>query len=407
LRLALSPEPRAPSRFAGGAPASSDGGAVEKKLGARGSVLKATCVVALVSSCQLGPTTDFHWFADAGNQQASDAGLDAGFDAGTVTATVFPRVGASTDSVSVLQGPGLVLMGGGSDVDSAFSWMRGTLAPGAGRLGDVVVLRASGSNAYDSYIYGLAPFNSVQTVLLPPPSTLADLQLAASLIDGAEAVWFAGGDQSRYAAWSGSVLMAAVQRVYQRGGVVGGTSAGLAMLGQFAYDARVGSVTSSEALADPFRADVTFTRGALAFPLLADVVTDSHFAPRDRFGRLTAFMARQVADGAASTVLGIGVDEATALLVDKTGRATLVRQGASVGAAYFVTGAAAAQCSPGQPLVYPGLTVTRLEGSAQFYDLTRRCGTGPQYPLSGDGRVANPFGATNPYAATAAAGTCP
>jgi cyanophycinase len=368
--------------------------------------------VLLLAACGPSLAPNLVWSSDAGSAWvdagSGDAGSDAGvLDAGAVTATVFPRVGATTDSSGALQGPGLVLMGGGSDVDAAFTWMRGTLGPGGARFGDVVVLRASGSNAYDSYVYGLAPFNSVQTILLPPPSTLADLQLAAGLVDGAEAVWFAGGDQSRYAAWAGTPLMAAVQRVYQRGGVVGGTSAGLAMLGQFAFDARVGGVTSSEALADPFRADMTFTRDALAFPLLAGVVTDSHFGPRDRFGRLTAFMARQVADGAASSVLGIGVDEATAVLVDKTGRGVLVRQGASTGAAYFVTGSAATQCAQGQPLVYPGLTVTRLDSGAQYYDVVRRCGTGPQYPLSVDARQAQPFGATNPYTAAAAPGVCP
>lgn len=367
----------------------------------------------VLSACGPSLAPGFVWSSDAGSAWvdagAGDAGSDAGMipDAGTVTATVFPRVGSATDSTGALLGPGLVLMGGGSDVDSAFSWMRGTLGPGGARFGDVVVLRASGSNAYDSYIFGLAPFSSVQTILLPPPSTLADLQLAADLVDQAEVVWFAGGDQSRYTAWAGSPLSAAVQRVYQRGGVVGGTSAGLAMLGQFAFDARVGSVTSSEALADPFRADMTFTRDAFTFPLLAGVVTDSHFAPRDRFGRLTAFMARQVADGAATSVLGIGVDEATAVLVDKTGRGVLVRQGASSGAAYFVTGGAPAQCAAGQPLVYSGLTVTRLDGAAQYFDVVRRCGTGPQYPLNVDARQAQPFGATNPYTAAGAAGVCP
>lgn len=325
-----------------------------------------------------------------------------------MTATVYPRVGASSDSTFTLEGPGLVLAGGGSDVDAEFVWMRSTLSSAGGRLGDVVVLRASGTNAYDAYIYGLAQFGSVQTLLLPPPSTLADLLLAASIVDRAEAVFFAGGDQSRYAAWAGSELMAAVQRVYGRGGVVGGTSAGLAMLGQYAYDARAGSVTSAEALANPYAPSVTFTRNALGFSPLAGAITDSHFRPRDRFGRLTAFMARQVADGATSSVLGIGVDEATAVVVDKTGRGTLLRQGASTGAAYFVTGAAATQCASGQPLVYPGLSVVRLDAtSGQYYDLTRRCGTGPKYALAVDARLADPYSGTNPYTAAGAAGVCP
>lgn len=346
---------------------------------------------------------------DAGTDPGVDAGQDAGEppDAGPLTLTAFPRVGAAVDSLGTLQGPGLVLMGGGADVESAFTWMRGTLAPGAGRFGDVVVLRASGTNAYDAWLYGVAPFSSVQTLLLPPPSTPADLARAAAVVDAAEAVFLAGGDQAHYAAWAGTPLMAAVQRVYQRGGVVGGTSAGLAMLGQFAFDAKVGTVTSSQALANPYDARLTFTRDALGFPPLAGVVTDSHFRPRDRFGRLAAFMARQVADGAAAQVTGVGVDEATALLVDRSGRAVLVRQGASTGSAYLVRGDAPAQCAPGQPLVYPGLTVVRLDSPSQSYEFSRGCGTGPRYTVDVDARQASPFGAVDPYAAAAPAGTCP
>ena len=48
----------------------------------------------------------------------------------------------------------------------------------------MVVLRATGTNAYDAYLLGLAPFNSVQTVLLPPPSTLTDLRTSAEALAG-------------------------------------------------------------------------------------------------------------------------------------------------------------------------------------------------------------------------------
>jgi cyanophycinase len=344
---------------------------------------------------------------DAGSPEDAGAESDAGTevpDAGPVTATVFPRVGAASDSQLTPNGPGLILGGGGTDVDAEFVWMRQQLSTDAStRLGDVVVLRASGADGYTQYIYDLAPFNSVQTVLLPPPSTLADLRLAAGLVDRAEAVFFAGGDQSRYAAWAGTELMAAVQRVYNRGGVVGGTSAGLAMLGEYVYDARTGSATSAEALANPYAASISFTRGALSFPFLAGAITDSHFRPRDRFGRLAAFMARQQ----AASILGIGVDEQTAVVVDKTGRATLLRQGASTGAAYFVAGGMATQLQAGQPLVYPGLTVLRLDAAGQYYDLVRRCGTGRSYAVSVDARQPDPYGGVNPYTAAGVTGTCP
>ena len=369
------------------------------------AVAASACGATQVPTGDAG-TSDAGW--DAG---APDGGDDAGVpDGGPLTATVFPRVGAPTDSVFNPAGPGLVLMGGGADVDQAFVWMRSTLAGTLGQpAGDVVVLRATGTNAYDAYIAGLAPFNSVQTVLLPPPSTLTDLRTAAALVDKAEAVFFAGGDQSHYAAWAGTELLLAVQRVYARGGVVGGTSAGLAVLGQFVFDARVASVTSAEALANPFAAGVTFTRGALRFGPLDLALTDTHFGARDRFGRLTAFMARQHADGAVpggAQVLGLGVDQAAAVVVNAAGQGRLVRDSGSTGVAYFVLGGPATQVVAGQPLVYPNLTVMRLDAAGQLWDFGRRCGTGPTYALSVDARQANPF-SVDPYPAAGPAGTCP
>ena len=288
--------------------------------------------------------------ADAGADAATttptdDAGaFDASFPqpapppppAGPVTITVFPPVGSVTDDPTPPHGPGLVLMGGGSDVDSAFVWMHDVTAGTAAKTqGDVVVLRATGDNAYDAYIAGLAKWNSVRTILLPPPSTLADLALTASYVDKAEAVFFAGGNQADYVRWKGTVLSSAIARVYARGGMVGGTSAGCAVQGPTVFDSiAAGStnVQTADAVKDPFESSISFTRDMFAWPTLGAVVTDPHFQNRDRFGRLATFVARQFADGAAGAdVLGVGIDEGNALLVDAHGLATLAQQTAGAG----------------------------------------------------------------------------
>jgi cyanophycinase len=324
---------------------------------------------------------------------------------------VFPRVGSTTDSVFTPAGPGLVLDGGGLDVDEEFVWMRSTLsADKTRRLGDVVVLTAEGNSGLDSEIYNAAPFNSVQTINLPPPSTQDDLKKAASIIDKVEAVFFDGGNQANYTAWAGSPLMAAVQRVYERGGVVGGTSAGLAILGQYVFDSSNGSVSSDEALANPYSPLVTFTRNMLRFPPLTGWITDTHFDTRNRFGRLTVFMARQIADGAVSgsppQIYGVGVDESDAVVVDKRGKANLLQSSSNPGAAYFLVGGPATQVEAGEPLIYPNIKVTRLDDPGQYYKLTKRCGTGPTYTISVDARQTNPFGNVDPYSAPGDAGTC-
>ena len=74
----------------------------------------------------------------------------------------------------------------------------------------------------------------------------------------AEALFIAGGDQWNYMrVWRASPVRAAVQELIDRSVPVGGTSAGLAVLGQFVFTAAKDTVTSAQALADPYDERVT------------------------------------------------------------------------------------------------------------------------------------------------------
>jgi cyanophycinase len=301
------------------------------------------------------------------------AGAAGGGDPGASTPRpVRPRVQAIPACRGALAGNpldvpgrasgGLVLAGGGSDVDDAFRWM---IARAGG--GDVVVLRASGTDAYNDYILGLGGPDSVETLIVADRARAEDSCLARIVL-GAEAVFIAGGDQSDYVRhWAGTTLSAAISAVAQRPSPLGGTSAGLAILGEFAFAALEGGVLSREALRDPYHPAVTLVRGVLAVPGLAGVITDSHFRERDRFGRLLAFMARILADGLASEVRGVGIDEATALLVDADGSARRVGRGS----VYMLRAVGPpSRCVAGEPLTFEGIEVTRLDGDATF-DLRR------------------------------------
>lgn len=317
--------------------------------------------------------------------------------------TIYPRQGSGNDSASAPLGPGLVLMGGGTDVRQAFLWAADTLAGTGQRAGDVIVLRASGADGYDDYIDDMNRFNSVRTILIADNASAEALAAAATHVDCAEFVFFAGGDQGDYVRWQNTPLMEAVQAVWSRGGVVGGTSAGLAILGQFVYDALAGSATSAQALGNPFHATISFTRDMLRFTPLDNAITDSHFGARDRFGRLTAFMARLIADGAVTNnpprVLGIGVDEATALVIDKNG----IGRRVGAGTAYLLRGGPAGRVSRGQTLDYAGITVTRLSTDSHSFDFGKWCGTGPTYSTS----IANGRYSGDPYDTNGQPGACP
>jgi len=351
---------------------------------------------------------------DAGTTDAGSPAIDGGNKDATLTITAFPRLGDPVDDVGPAAGPGLVLMGGGPDVDAAFEWSRTVISPSTqGRVGDVVVLRASGGDGYTDYLYELTSFRSVQTILVPKTAGPADFAAAGSIVSRAEVVFFAGGDQADYVAWKNTPIGAAVQGVYARGGVVGGTSAGCAILGAFAYDAvSTGSsnVGSSGALANPFDPRISFTRHMFAFPALADAITDTHFFERDRMGRLVAFMARQSADGAVARtpagVLGIGVDEGAAVVIDAQSKGRLVRQRPEA-RAFLVRGGTPSAVVAGAPLSYASLRIFRLDDTSATFDFGTWCGPLPSYVVSVDGSKSTPFSPASPYDAAATLATCP
>ncbi len=75
-------------------------------------------------------------------------------------------------------------------------------------------------------------------------------------------------------------------------------------------------------------------------------------------GRLLAFVARARTDALAARPLGLGVDEATALLIDASGVGEVV----GAGAVYMIAPGTAAPttCQPGQPLVWSDVPLSTL-----------------------------------------------
>jgi cyanophycinase len=305
-----------------------------------------------------------------------------------------------------MHGPGIVVAGGGTDVDAEFVWMHDTVAGSPGRrAGDFVVLRADGSDDYDGYIYRLAPYHSVRTIKLPPCASAADIAHAARIVERSAVVFFAGGDQAEYVIWKGTPLQAAVQSVYDRGGVVGGTSAGAAILGNDVFDAVAEGdeqTTTDNAVHNPYEHTISFTYDFLHLGPLHDTITDMHFVTRNRFGREAVFMARQIADGRVrnegGVVYGLGVDEATAVAIDKDGVGTLLFQ-FKRGSAFAIESHAARRIVAGKPFVSSVLRVTRLDAKGQRYDFIRHSVNEPSYRVTVDGNNPNRFMYTpiNPY----------
>ena len=198
---------------------------------------------------------------------------------------------------------GLGLMGGGTDVDALFTWMSDRAGGG-----DFVVIRASGADGYNQYVYDLGDFDSVETLVLGTRAASSDPKVQ-EIIRNADALFVAGGDQSAYVNnWKDTPVEDLIHELANRGVPIGGTSAGTAILGEFLYSAQRKSVTSEAALADPFSRDITLDHQFLLLPLMSGLITDQHLIERDRMGRTLTFMARLVTDGWTAEPHAIAID---------------------------------------------------------------------------------------------------
>lgn len=332
-------------------------------------------------------------------------------------------VNAVSTAPASLPTPSFVLMGGGPDVDAAFRWLiqRAGITRATG--GRFVVIRASGTDAYNPYIFysddssstsntvadqwvggASLGLTSVETLVIPSVKAANDAALNA-IVAKANAVFIAGGDQSQYIRfWKGTALEQTLKALMQRNVPVGGTSAGLAVLGQFDYSALYGSAASEESLRDPFNKDITFdpsplslSGGFIAPPALESLILDSHFDSRDRMGRLVTFISRIVAPTVAAggsfgcsggvlpasssgnkTARGIGIGVETALLVQGNGdghpvTATRVTNVSTTteSAVYFVRPAVSPTvCKPRTPLSIATVEVRKLADSTSVFNLS-------------------------------------
>ncbi|MEP7128140.1 MAG: cyanophycinase [Chitinophagales bacterium] len=256
-------------------------------------------------------------------------------------------IGDNGDVQTITQS-GFVLMGGGTDVDEAFKWM---IDRSGG--GDFVVIRATGTNAYDSYIYGLGTVNSVETIIINSV-TKANKANIEKKIKNAEALFIAGGDQYDYVKyWKNTKVEDAINYLINTKHVpVGGTSAGCAILGEVYFSAQFGTITSTQALNNPYNQKVALGKSDfINIPILSQTITDTHFDNPDRRGRSTTFLARMVQDfGMAAK--GIACEEKTAVCIDANNIATVF--GYNNGTAFFMkpTGLGPEVCVPNTKLTW-------------------------------------------------------
>src|SRR5262245_11947995 len=273
-----------------------------------------------------------------------------------------------------------VAQGGGDDVDANYARM-GEFGGG----GDFVVLRASGEDDYNDYIFKLCRCDSVETIVFDKGKATAD-PFVIRTIRNAEALFIAGGDQSNYIRfWKDTPVEDAINFVATKPAPIGGTSAGMAVLGEYVYSAEgKESLTSAAALANPYVADLTLARGFLALSGLENVITDQHLQERDRIGRAVALLSRLQQDGWSARPRAIAADRETSLHIDPANGTAEVFATADhpTPYVYFMEPAGPPErCAPGEPLSTAVVAVQRLGPGERFNLRTWRASGGISYTL--------------------------
>lgn len=223
----------------------------------------------------------------------------------------------NNQDAKIISSGGICLMGGATEDDNSMRWFLNR-ANG----GDILVLRASGSDGYNNYMYSELGIkvNSVETIVFHDRQASYD-DYVINKINNAEAIWFAGGDQWKYISyWRSTPVDSAINKaITERNIVIGGTSAGMAILGDFYFTAQNGTISSAQALANPFSNSLTIADASfIKNKFLKNTLTDTHFDNPDRKGRVIAFLARIFTDyGVFANA--IACDEYTAVCIDTNG----------------------------------------------------------------------------------------
>lgn len=194
----------------------------------------------------------------------------------------------------------LVLIGGGGEPDAVWAKMFELAGGKSARL--VILPTASERDETGpEYVAELAALGYTNTAWLPLKSVedAARPEIVRAL-EEARIIFFSGGDQSRItAAMLGSPALAAVEKVYREGGVVAGTSAGLACMST--------PMITGEGDFTVLRGGNVELKPGLGF--VTEAILDQHFVARQRQNRLISVVLEH------PELLGVGVDERTALWI--------------------------------------------------------------------------------------------
>ncbi|NWG32831.1 MAG: cyanophycinase [Chloroflexi bacterium] len=194
----------------------------------------------------------------------------------------------------------------------------------------------------------------------------ADLPRHIKAVRGASAVFIAGGTKLRLSSViGGTQLELELHRAFRRGAVIAGTSAGAAILSKIMLAYGKSGATPRERIAQ-------FTQG---FGFTDKIVFDQHFRQRDRLGRLAYAVATHPG------LLGVGVDENTAAIVENDSKISVIGRGAvTIVDGMKIAHSNVAEATASRPIAISGLQIHILTPGCTF-DIQKRVARIPPLAL--------------------------
>lgn len=210
----------------------------------------------------------------------------------------------------------LLLIGGGGEKDSNGSWNEAPYKWAVEKSANkkvAVVSYNSESDWIPDYFKNVC--GAVDAINIRINSGLiADADETYEQLMSCDVIFFKGGDQyNYYSTYKGTKTEKAVIDKYNQGGIICGTSAGLAILGGVDFVASAGSAYPDVCLKNPLSARVALDSSFV--PFVPGYIFDTHFVERARFGRLVAFMANWKLKN-DENLIGVGVDDMTAMTIE-------------------------------------------------------------------------------------------
>ncbi len=238
--------------------------------------------------------------------------------------------GAAGAAPSPANGRGSLVIVGGGPRPPVLRERFVQLAGGAGKANVVVFAMASlaGRESGEEEAAALRAMG-VDAVSLYVTRDEAGTDSIVNRVAKASGIWFGGGDQSRLTTTlKGTRTEAMMHERFRGGAVIGGTSAGAAVMSRIMLTGEERRRGGTRYPSDSSEANLTIERGNVVtsegFGFLPDAIVDQHFVRRKRHNRLVTLVLEN------PSLVGVGVDESTALVVTPDGKWSVIGESVAV-----------------------------------------------------------------------------